>query len=192
LVAEGRFRADLYFRLGVVKLQLPPLRERSSDIVALAKHFLQLHASRYGRSVPELSPQACQLLLEHHWPGNVRELKNVIEQAILLHAGPVIMASQLSHLRRADASVDAAPVRPPQETAFSPAPYAQAPDLAAGGPSSTLAELEKRALVQALSQNAGNVSRAARTLGISRDTLRYRIEKYQLEPSVDGIRRGDW
>jgi DNA-binding NtrC family response regulator len=132
------------------------------------------------------------LLLGHHWPGNVRELKNVIEQAILLHAGPVIMASQLAHLRRADASVDAAPARPPQETSFSPAPPAQAHDLAAGGSSFTLAELEKRALVQALSQNAGNVSRAARTLGISRDTLRYRIEKYQLEPSVDGIRRGGW
>lgn len=197
LVAEGRFRADLYFRLGVVKLLLPPLRERGTDILMLARHFLQLHAARYGKHVPELSTQAQQLLQEHHWPGNVRELKNVIEQAVLMNAGPVIHGAQLAHLqglRSAPAAASATAVsqtsQPYETSALTSAPAWTTP--ASGMPRSTLADLERQALLEALTQNDGNVSRAARALGISRDTLRYRIEKHQIDPAAVNPRRGPW
>ena len=87
LVREGRFRADLYFRLGVVQLRLPPLRERGADILLLARHFLQHHATRYGKPAPLLDPLAEAVLLNYSWPGNVRELRNMIEQAVLLNNG---------------------------------------------------------------------------------------------------------
>jgi two-component system, NtrC family, response regulator AtoC len=192
LVAEGRFRADLFFRLGVVKLQLPPLRDRSTDIVSLAQHFLQVHAARYGKSVPELSPEALHLLQDHHWPGNVRELKNVIEQAVLLSSGPVIAGSQLAHLQRQGGSVTSAPSHLTEQASSQSTAQAVLSGSVGSGPRYSLADLERQALVQALRQNDGNVSRAARALGISRDTLRYRIEKYQLEASAVNMRRGAW
>jgi len=168
LVREGRFRADLYFRLGVVQLRLPPLRERGADILLLARHFLQHHATRYGKPAPVLDPLAEAVLLNYSWPGNVRELRNMIEQAVLLNSGGLITAQQLSlsHLGSVagDTSDHAAADAKAQRTA----------DL-------TLPEMERRALVNALQQSDGNVTRAARELGISRDTLRYRIEKYGLE-----------
>jgi transcriptional regulator with PAS, ATPase and Fis domain len=162
LVEDKRFRADLYYRLRVVQLQLPPLRERGADVLLLTQHFLQHHAQRYGTATPALAESAAQALMQHRWPGNVRELRNVLEQAVLLHPGPTIEAEHLalSRLGRADAiTVEAAPH---------------------GTPEDTLPEVERRALLQALDSNAWNVSRAARALGISRDTLRYRIEKFDL------------
>jgi two-component system, NtrC family, response regulator AtoC len=174
LVREGRFRADLYFRLGVVQLRLPPLRDRGGDILLLARHFLQHHAGRYGKPVPVLAEGAQAALLAYSWPGNVRELRNVIEQAVLLHATGAVEARQLSlsHL-------ETAPAAAPNHVADAgaPADRASAAEL-------TLPEMERQALVHALRQSDGNVTRAARELGISRDTLRYRIEKHGLDPQA--------
>jgi DNA-binding NtrC family response regulator len=161
LVREGRFRADLFFRLGVVQVRLPPLCERGDDIVLLARHFLQLHAARYGKPAPALTAEAEQLLRQHRWPGNVRELRNVIEQAVLLNSGAPIGAAQLA-----------------LSTLGAPEPASAAPRAAA---ERTLPEMERQALLHALQLSEGNVTRAARELGISRDTLRYRMEKYGLE-----------
>ncbi len=164
LVREGRFRADLYFRLRVVQLELPALREREGDVLLLARHFLAQHAARYGVPIPPLRPDAQDALCAHAWPGNVRELRNLLEQVVLLGQGQPIGATELG-LRSA------------------PAPLPQAVPAAmgaAGSPARTLAELERVALEQALQASGWNVSRAARHLGVSRDTLRYRIEKHGL------------
>jgi transcriptional regulator with PAS, ATPase and Fis domain len=175
LVREGRFRADLYFRLGVVQLRLPPLRERGADILLLARHFLQHHAARYGKPAPALDRAAEAVLLHYSWPGNVRELRNMIEQAVLLNSGSMITSQQLtlSHLGSisspAPEVTDSAATRPPSEL--------------------TLPEMERHAIVNALKLADGNVTRAASELGISRDTLRYRIEKHGLEtPQRPGLR----
>jgi two-component system, NtrC family, response regulator AtoC len=159
LVREGRFRADLYYRLCVVQLLLPALRERGADILLLARHFIALHAARYGKPAPMLTPQAEAAMLAHPWPGNVRELRNVLEQAVLLNKHTVIDMAQLGMLTAA----------PAQQTA------AMADD-------PTLPAIERQALLHALRSNGWNVSRAARALGITRDTLRYRIDKHGLEP----------
>ena len=169
LVREGRFRADLYFRLGVVQLRLPPLRERGQDILLLARHFLQVHAARYGKAVPALSEAAEAMLLGYAWPGNVRELRNAIEQAVLLHTGDAIS------IRHLGLSSVAATLPGEADAAAAPARAAR-PSVEA-----TLPEMERQALVNALEASDGNITQAARDLGISRDTLRYRIEKYGLE-----------
>jgi two-component system, NtrC family, response regulator AtoC len=144
-----------------VQVRLPPLCERGDDIVLLARHFLQLHAARYGKPAPALTAEAEQLLRQHRWPGNVRELRNVIEQAVLLNSGAPIGAAQLA-----------------LSTLGAPEPASAAPRAAA---ERTLPEMERQALLHALQLSEGNVTRAARELGISRDTLRYRMEKYGLE-----------
>jgi len=172
LVREGNFRADLYFRLCVFQLTLPPLRDRGADILTLARHFVALHAARYGKRPPVLSSAAEARLLAHSWPGNVRELRNALEQAVLLAAGPVIDATQLSLAT----GVVAAPTAVPIEATEQPA----APTAVAQPGAQTLEELERRALLDALRETGWNVSRAARLLGVSRDTLRYRIDKFGL------------
>jgi two-component system, NtrC family, response regulator AtoC len=161
LVAEQAFRADLYYRLRVVQFELPPLRARGDDIMLLAQHFLQQHAQRYGMPTPLLGEGAAQALVEHRWPGNVRELRNTLEQAVLLHRGQTIEAEHLL-LAKVERSPDSA---------------------TAADDAATLPELERQALLQALERNGWNVTRAARALGISRDTLRYRIEKFNLSAS---------
>jgi two-component system, NtrC family, response regulator AtoC len=166
LVREGRFRADLYYRLCVVQLHLPALRERGQDILTLAQHFLRSHAVRYGKPVPTLTGAAQTALLNHPWPGNVRELRNVLEQAVLLGVGAVIDAQHL-------ALSNPLPTR-----GSAVAPLLGSP--AAANSPLTLTELERAALVEALQQTGWNVSRAARLLGITRDTLRYRIDKHGL------------
>jgi two-component system, NtrC family, response regulator AtoC len=163
LVQEGRFRADLYYRLCVVQLHLPALRERGQDILLLARHFIALHAARYGKPAPPLTREAEAAMLAHPWPGNVRELRNVLEQAVLLNSGKAIDAPQLG--------LAAAP--PTRAAPAAPAAPAMAP--------ASLPEIERQALRQALQSHGWNVSRAARALGISRDTLRYRIDKHGLE-----------
>ena len=165
LVREGRFRADLYFRLRVVELELPPLRERGDDILRLARAFVATHAARYGRPTPALLPGAEAALLAHRWPGNVRELRNLLEQAVLLCTGPAIDAGDLA-LR---AGVPEAEARTGEAVERDGAEVGRLPDI------------ERRALQRALARTGGNVSRAARELGISRDTLRYRIGKHGLQ-----------
>ena len=162
-MAEHSFRADLYYRLRVVQLELPPLRARGDDILLLAQHFLQLHAQRYGTVTPRLSEGAAQALLRHAWPGNVRELRNTLEQAVLMLRGPTLEAEHLTL-----AKVEAVPSRA----------------LPAAADATTLPDIARQALLQALERNGWNVTRAARSLGISRDTLRYRIEKFNLSANA--------
>ena len=158
LVREGLFRADLYYRLCVVQLTLPPLRLRGNDILRLANHFLALQAARYAKPEPTLSPSAQAMLLAHDWPGNVRELRNVIEQAVLLNSAGVLDADRF-------ALISASPATPPAVRERN---------------ARTLPEIERQTLLQALQHNGWNVSRAARALDISRDTLRYRMDKHGL------------
>lgn len=167
LVQESKFRSDLYFRLRIIQLTLPPLRTRGEDILLLANHFLRLHAGRYGKAQLRFSPSAKTTLLHYVWPGNVRELRNVIEQAVLLSSGQVIEPQHL-----ALSTTLGPPVATPDTMPHS------IPAAAVVG--STLEQVERDLLVQALEKTAWNVSRAAKLLGVSRDTLRYRIDKYRL------------
>jgi DNA-binding NtrC family response regulator len=166
LVKEGKFRADLYYRLSVVTLAVPPLRERAGDIEQLAQHFLAFHGQRYGRRGLKLDEAALALLRRHPWPGNVRELRNAIEQAVLAAGqGMDVGAAQI---------------------ALAPPPVSARPAADVAGPPQSLPEMERETLVRALDQTAGNVSRAARLLGISRDTMRYRMAKHGLELTGSG------
>jgi Nif-specific regulatory protein len=156
-VREGRFREDLYYRLNVFPVTLPPLRQRREDILLLAQHFTKLAAADLGLTSPTFSDEAAAVLTGHDWPGNIRELKNVVERAVLLcDAGEI----QPKHL--------------PQEmagTAVSPAP---APG------ESTLEGFERAMIAKALHEAGWNQSKAARALGVTRDNLRHRVKKYDI------------
>jgi len=162
-VKAGRFREDLFFRLHVVPIEVPALRERREDIAALVQHFIEKLNRAFGRSVSGVSGKAMELLQSYRWPGNVRELRNVIERTVILLPTDVIQPSDLPPELRA-ASVggaDGCPFILPEEGV----------DLEA---------VEKGLLVQALTRTGGNQSAAARLLGISRYALRYRMEKFQM------------
>ena len=161
LITDGRFRSDLYFRLRIVQLKLPPLRERGNDILLLARHFLAQQALRYGKSDLHFAADAEVALLRHSWPGNVRELRNLVEQTVLLACEPAIHAAHMAFFVMPDAANSVAP----QVGALT---------------SLHLGDVERDLIVQALETSTGNVTHAARLLGISRDTLRYRMEKHSL------------
>jgi two-component system, NtrC family, response regulator AtoC len=162
-IKAGAFRADLYFRLRVLQVVVPPLRERQGDSLLLANHFLKEIARRYQRAGCHFSASAERAISAHQWPGNVRELRNVVEQAVLLSSGSEIGPQDLLLPNRQSVTViDAA------DTQFG------------GGDGSMLDHLERETLIQALQAASNNVSKAARNLGISRDTLRYRMDKHGL------------
>lgn len=165
MVSEGQFRADLYFRLRMIEVQVPALRERDGDSLFLAGHFLRLHARRYARGEPQLLPEAQRLVQAHSWPGNVRELRNAMEQAVLLADGDVIGTRELSFL--------AGTVQPRD----APIPMAAA---VVANEDLNLEQAERRLIRMALDRAAGNITQAARLLGISRDTLRYRLDRLQI------------
>lgn len=160
MVKIGRFRADLYYRLSIVELRVPPLRERGHDTVLLARHFLAFNAARYRRGNMRLTCEAEAAVLAHSWPGNVRELRNVIEQAVLLAPTNLLGPEDLHLARHAPISMSPA----------APAADVVQPDL-------NLDRIEQAAIRRALDLSLGNVTQASRLLGISRDTLRYRLEK---------------
>ncbi len=160
-IADGRFREDLYYRLAVIPLTVPPLRQRPEDIALLARYFLR--NSDYNRSLA-LSATALAALQSYSWPGNVRELQNLMQRLALLCTADTIELSELPESIRAGQAVAATPFVLP----------------ASGYP---LEELEKSAIVQALQQTAGNQSRAAELLHIPRHVLLYRLEKYGLKVS---------
>jgi len=166
---ERRFREDLYHRLAVVTLTLPPLRARGQDILLLAEHFLARTCAEYDLGPKALAVDARAALLEFPWPGNVRQLANVMEKVALLKEGSVVTAAILE---LPDAATKSAP--PP------------AGALAAGVPSlaGALEKVEREHLLDALDEAQWNVTHAADKLGISRDTLRYRINKYGLRPDA--------
>jgi two-component system, NtrC family, response regulator HydG len=169
LVRAGTFREDLLYRLQVVQLHLPPLRERREDIVPLAIHFAAEFAGRHGRSVTELAPDARRALLAHEWPGNVRELRNVIERAVVLAEGDVLTEADLPAQVRPGGSA----VRP-AEAAAAGLDFARARSLA-------LAGFEREFLAAALERHGGNVSAAARALGLHRQSLQRRLRRLKAE-----------
>jgi DNA-binding NtrC family response regulator len=164
LVAEGQFRADLYHRLAVVLLEVPPLRERGLDIALLARHYLQHAAEAYRLHPKRLDPQAEAWLQRYTWPGNVRELGHLMERVTLLCPDPLIGLETLERL--------CIPLAPPSAPAPARPPEAR--------PES---EDEAALIQQALQQTAGNVARAARLLGMSRGAFRHRMARYQIAPS---------
>ena len=151
-VAAGRFRQDLFYRLNVLALTLPPLRARGDDVMLLARHYVELYARKYGRPVKTLAPDALAALLAERWIGNVRELAHVIERAMLMTDAEVV---EVAHL------------------GVEPSP--------AGAPAATrLDEVERTLIRRVLEECGGNVSQAARRLGVSRELLRYRMRKHGL------------
>lgn len=176
-VAEGRFRADLYYRLNVVTVELPPLRDRPEDIPLLATHFLQRAAARYQVERTGFSPEAMAALKAHPWPGNVRELQNTIERASILGAQPVIGLDDLPEELRSGASL------PPPLTATGEAPRVPASQ----EPVLTLAEVERRHIARVLDLNGGNQSKTARDLGLKRGTLLSRMQKLGLTGAPSSV-----
>lgn len=164
LVREGRFREDLYYRLHVVSVALPPLRERRQDIPLLIDHFLRMLASRHGREPLALDPDAQARLLAYDWPGNVRELQNVLERAVVMAAQDIIGPEHLpSTLRVGGTSAPTAPV--------AAGPEARLP---------SLEEVDRLHVVRVLEHTRGNREDAARILGISRRTLTRMIQRWSL------------
>jgi two-component system, NtrC family, response regulator AtoC len=168
LVADGKFRSDLLYRLSVFQINIPPLRARSSDVMLLARQFIEQFAVRYAKAAPTLDGSAVQALEQHAWLGNVRELRNVIERAVLL--------SQSQQLSAADLGL--ALEQPPPAWALKAEVTTKSSGL------NSLEALERQHLVAALQHAGWNVTKAARVLEISRDTLRYRIEKHGLHPDL--------
>jgi len=168
-VAQGRFREDLYYRLNVFPITLPPLRERQADIPLLANHFLTVAAARNGIPCPALAASALAVLAGRPWRGNVRELENVMERAILLASGGTIEAE---HVQSEEAEQPAAPVPPP----------AGAPPAAREGSGASLGslwEMERDLIFKTLASTKGNRTHAAKALGISIRTLRNKLREYR-------------
>ncbi|MBI2317316.1 MAG: sigma-54-dependent Fis family transcriptional regulator [Betaproteobacteria bacterium] len=168
MVQEGRFRSDLYFRLRVITLTMPPLRTTGEDVVRIARFYLQSHAKRYGKKGLRFSPEAEEVLLSHRWPGNVRELRNMLEQTVLLAPDEEITAEQLPiHMDRSPF-----PQEGPNgfESLPSAAPVAR--------PIGKISDVERDMVSKTLEKTDWNISKSAKLLGLSRDMLRYRIEKY--------------
>jgi two-component system, NtrC family, response regulator HydG len=162
-VETQRFRMDLYYRLNVITLNLPPLRERREDIPLLVSHFLRKYAAQNHKEVTAIQQQALQRLEAYDWPGNVRELENVIERAVVLGQGSTVGVAELpDHLQEKE------PVLPANDHFSLPV-------------NATLAEIERAAIVQALQQSSGNRQAAARTLDIGVATLYRKLKAYRLE-----------
>lgn len=161
MVRDGRFREDLYYRLNVVPLELPPLRSRSGDLELLLNRITGICAGRHGLEPPRYSREALEHLHRYGWPGNVRELRNFCERMVVLFNGRRVQAENLPAEMHRDT--------PARATQF------ELPDSGI-----RLEELEQHMIRQALDKTRGNRSRAARLLGLTRDTLLYRIKKYAL------------
>lgn len=158
-IAAGRFREDLYYRLNVVALNVPPLRERREDIPQLADFFLKRYAEKNRRLVKGFSPRAVDLLMRHSWPGNVRELENVVERAVILSPGELITPSEFPGVLQA----------------IDPEAASANPDVASGR---SLKEVERRMIIRTLEEAGGNRTHAADILGISRRTLQLKLKEY--------------
>ena len=165
LIQDGRFREDLFYRLNVVSLQLPPLRRRREDIPLLAQHFLARFAGQNSRSIEGFSPHAMDRLIRYDWPGNVRELMNTVERAVVLSRGAYLSPEDLSI-----------------ETALTTVSPIQTDPVPADPTASSLDEVERKTIIQTLENCAGNKSEAARRLGITRKTLHKKLKQYGVMP----------
>ncbi|HPA84399.1 MAG TPA: sigma-54 dependent transcriptional regulator [Deltaproteobacteria bacterium] len=159
-VQQGNFREDLYYRLNVINLKVPPLRERREDIPLLAEHFLKMFSAKNDKAIKGFTPQAMDRLIRYRWPGNVREMMNAVESAVVLSDSEYISESDLSLL------------------------HAELPSLEAVAPVSAdlpLEEVEKTTILKTLEISGGNKSEAARKLGITRATLHKKLKKYRVQ-----------
>jgi DNA-binding NtrC family response regulator len=159
-VASGEFRQDLYYRLKVISLRMPALREQAEDIPLLAEHYLARFAEEFSKPVKKLSPEAAQMLPQYDWPGNVRELRNVIERLVILERADVVLPEHLPTEMRLGTKMNGHSLI----------------QLPAGGVA--LTEVERELVYQAMERAGGNQSHAAELLGIERDALRRRLIKY--------------
>jgi len=167
MVDEGRFREDLYYRLNVISIPLPPLRERKVDIPALAQHFLQKYGEENNKRDLELAPEALDLLMDYDWPGNVRELENVIERAVVLATGPRIGTDLIpDHVRRTPAFQIPEVTVPPEGISFK----------------EVITDFEKRLIESTLEAAGGVQKRAAELLHIKPTTLNEMIKRYDIRP----------
>ena len=155
-VQEGLFREDLYYRLNVVSLYVPALRERVQDIALLVMHFARLYGEQNGRSIEGVTDRALQRLMSHSWPGNVRELENAVERAVVLANSPVLDEQHFDLGQRSQAGDEAPPI-----------------------PGSCLSDIERYAIVKTLDAVAGSTSKAASILGVSVRTIQYRLRRYR-------------
>jgi DNA-binding NtrC family response regulator len=161
-VKDGKFREDLYYRLNVVNINVPPLRSRREDIEPLTKHFLEKYSAETGKKITELAPRALSCLLAHDWPGNIRELQNAIERAVVLAKSSVLTPRDFPQGMQGDDQI-----------------CLQIPEKG-GSLTDILEDLERQLILQTLQREDGSQTRAADTLGIKRTTLRYKMEKYHL------------
>jgi PAS domain S-box-containing protein len=165
-VKEGAFRQDLYFRLNVIQILIPPLRDRADDIVPLTRFFIEHYNRKFKRNIEGVSDAAAKLLLYHDWPGNVRELRNAIERAMILEESSLITPP----------SMPIAISRPDSDALSHDTVAAEAPPV----DGMSLEDNERSLLVRALEKTNGNQTQAARLLRVTRDTLRYKMKKFNL------------
>ena len=180
-VAAGRFREDLYYRLNVASIHLPPLRERRGDIMPLAQHFLKSYGARLGYTSVDLAPETIHALLTYQWPGNIRELENSIHHALLVCAGTVVRPEDLrlpTRLPESQIHAAASGSTRPLEDALEALFDANTPDL--------YKRIEETVLRVAYEYCERNQLRTARLLGISRNIVRDRLVRYRLVPTGDG------
>jgi len=162
LMGEGRFREDLYYRLNVFPIVVPPLRERKTDIMLLADHFVQKYGKEHGKRIARISTTATDMLMNYHWPGNVRELENCIERAIILCSDGVIHRYHLpASLQRSDKTADLGPN---------------------GTFRATMTNVEREMVIDELRRCRGNMAKAARELGITERMIGLRVAKYAIDP----------
>jgi transcriptional regulator with PAS, ATPase and Fis domain len=164
MVKAGTLREDLFYRLNVLRLELPPLRARDHDVALLAQHFVEIFSREFKRPVRGMSRAAEAALLAHRWPGNVRELRNLVERGVLLSEGGQLEASDFETLRQAGGA----------GAAGSHGGFTLPPE------GVDLEEVERSLVVQALERSGGNQTRAAALLSLHRDQIRYRVDKYGL------------
>jgi len=174
MVKEGKFRSDLFFRLNVMNIALPPLRERKEDIPSLIQYFIKTLNDEYGRNVEDTSPEALEYLMGYDWPGNVRELRNSIERLMMLEQEKTLGSQHLNaEITQADRK-GSQPLTVSASTDFATEHILLPPE------GISLEELEKLIIQLALKKSAGNQTKAAKYLKTSRDTLRYRMKKFGL------------
>jgi two-component system, NtrC family, response regulator PilR len=165
LVAENRFREDLFYRINVIPIHLPPLRERREDVPLLADHFLARYREQMGKSVTGISGEAMALLTAYRWPGNIRELENVIERAVALEQTPVVLPDSLSPVVRGAAPKPESAIDLP-ESGFELETHVQ--------------QIERGYITEALRRAGGVQSRAAEILGMTFRSFRYYAKKYEI------------
>lgn len=172
-VEEKSFREDLYYRLKVFQITLPPLRDHKSDIVCLSRHFIGQFNPQFRKNINNISPAAVKLLTNYNWPGNIRELRNVIERAVILETGTVLniesLPGEIVHKGKEPDEISSQQDQADENFSH------EIPD-----EGFSLYEMEKNTILQALDKSGNNQTKASKFLGITRDTLRYKIKKYQL------------